>query len=62
MSETYISMDDIIDRIVTHKDINNTRKSNRMLIKKNQQIVRKQRAHIIKSKQLIPIKNIFDSM
>lgn len=62
MSETFISMDDIIDRIVTHKDVNNTHKSNRMLIKNNQVLVRKPRAHIIKSKQLTPIKNIFDSM
>ena len=64
MSETYISMAEVMDRIQAHKDVNNTRKSALMLTKlgDKQNLIRKPRTHIKKSKQLTPIKNIFDSM
>lgn len=64
MLETYISMAEVMDRIQTHKDINNTHKSRIMLIRlgEQQDLARKPRTHIKKSKQLTPIKNIFDSI
>ena len=54
MSETYISMAEIMDRIINHKDVNNTHKSTLMLAKlgEQQNLIRKRRTHIIKSSQI----------
>lgn len=52
MSESYISMDIVIDRINNHPDVKSTAKAHAMLIAlgNKQNLVRKPRTHIIKSK------------
>jgi hypothetical protein len=52
MSETYISMDEIMDRMNRHPDINNSSKARQMLLALGvkQDKTRKPRVHITKSK------------
>ena len=56
MLETYISMDEVVDRILSHPDVKLTTKAYNMLIQlgikqDNRVESRKLRQHIIKSKQ-----------
>ena len=52
MSETYIAMDEVLDRIRSHPDVKLTTKSLTMLkqLGDRQDLLRKPRQHIIKSK------------
>ena len=54
--ETYISIDEIVDRILSHPDVKQTTRAHNMLIQlgikqDNRVESRKLRQHIIKSKQ-----------
>lgn len=60
MPETYITMDEVLDRMRSHPDVKLTNKSHNMLkqLGDKQDIVRKPRKHIIKSRQILnPIKD-----
>lgn len=63
MKERYITMDEVVDRIQSHPDVNSTNKSHTMLLQLGLQESnkpRKLRQHIIKSRQTKPIKDILD--
>lgn len=52
MSETYISMDELLDRMNNHPDVKSTAKAHAMLIAlgNKQDTTKKPRVHITKSK------------
>lgn len=52
MAETYITMDEIVDRIHSHPDVKLTNKSHNMLkqLGDRQDLVRKPRKHIVISR------------
>lgn len=54
MAERYITMDEVVSRIQSHPDVNNTSKSHNMLLQlgNKQNLLRKPRQHIIKSSQI----------
>jgi len=56
MQETYISIDEVVDRILSHPDVKQTGRAHNMLLQlgtkqDNSVDSRKPRQHIIKSKQ-----------
>lgn len=55
--ETYIALDEVVDRLQSHPDVKSTTKSNGMLrqLGNQQDLIKKPRQHIIKSKQHVHI-------